>query len=569
MNKNLLALAVCSLLTACGGSGGGSGSDSAGDEPVVDGGTDGGTDGGADGGTAPTQDFSLSGSVSGLTGTLDLINTSNQESISIAGNSFAFSQKLANQAQYDIKLASAADGQQLCEVINAVGTVAAANVTDIEIICRDWVPAATTLNDGTATAKYPKITRVDDALEVMWYDQQIGSWLFKRAYDTANGWGDVSLYASVGPYRVNSHKFVANSQGESMVTYKASRPHMTGEFIFASESLDLSTSNFSDQGRSYNYDIAIDEQGHVLLVWVEHDDLVPAEKSVYYRYFDGSWGPEVKVETNATGDARNPVVKFTGNGTAVVAWEFGLHPGPGPSTGITYDSVHVASFDASKASNKWTADSPVDTANGGCGQVVAKSLDIDVTEDGIPTVAWMQGNGQCGTVDFKQPLQISKFAQSTWSAPINISGVDSSSSSAEIIALTGNKIIAAYNDGAKTFAKTCDMTTDVCSPALELSADLKEVQSLAKDKNNNVMAAWIGGDDAYVNRYDVVNDEWSIMNKINTDTAGNAEVAALDGDFVVTWSEYSDLSPSSSAKFSPLSVATNRWTVFAKEFKTQ
>lgn len=194
-----------------------------------------------------------------------------------------------------------------------------------------------------------------------------------------------------------------------------------------------------------------------------------------------------------------------------------------------------------------------------------------MTEDGIPTVAWMQGNGQCATAAFKQPLQISKFTQSTWFAPINISGVDSSSSSAEIIALAGNKILAVYNDSIKTFAKTCDMTTDVCSSAVELSADLKKVQSLAKDKNNNVMAAWIGDvdGDAYVNRYDAVNDEWSIMSKINTDTVGNTEVAALDGDFVVTWSEYRDLSPSSSAKISPLSVANNRWTVFAKEFKTQ
>ena len=229
--------------------------------------------------------------------------------------------------------------------------------------------------------------------------------------------------------------------------------------------------------------------------------------------------------------------------------------------------MHVASFDASKANNKWTADSPIDTANGGCAQVVTKSIDIDITETGTPTVAWMQGNGQCGTGAFKQPLQISKFAQSTWSAPINISGIDSSSSSAEIIALADNKILAVYNDSIKTFAKTCDLTTDVCSSAVELSADLKEVQSLAKDKNNNVMAAWISGDDAYVNRYDVVNDSWSVMSKINNDPVGDAEVAALDGDFVVTWSENVDIS--SSLRIVPLAFIPLRWTVFAKEFKTQ
>jgi hypothetical protein len=540
LKKSLLAQALLSttlVLTGCGGGSAGN---------TAAGGTD---------GIGP-KDFTLSGSVSGLTGTLDLINTSNQETVSIAGNSFAFSQKLSNQAQYDINLASAADGQQLCEVIDGSGSVAAANVTNIEIVCRDWVVAATTLNDGTAEARYPKITRVGDTLETVWFDRQIGAWLFKRAYDAANGWGDTAFYAPVDGYRVNSHRVVANNQGESMVTSQSTRPHYTGEFIYASNGLDLSEGSSTEYGRAYSHDIAIDEQGHALLVWVKSDDLVSTENSVYYKYFDGSWGPEIKLETNTTGDAKHPVVKFTGNGTAVAAWAFATHPGPGPSAGPIYDGVQVASFDANKASNNWTADSSVDTANGGCAQTVDRSIDIDVTEDGTPTVAWMQGDGQCGGASI-QPLQISKLEQSTWSAPLNISGVDSSSSSAEIIALAGNKILAVYNDSIKTFAKTCDMTTDVCSSPVELSADLKEVQSLAKDKNNNVMAAWIGGDDAYVNRYDVVNDSWSVMSKINNDSVGNAEVAALDGDFVVTWSENVNLSSST------------LWTVFAKEFNSQ
>jgi hypothetical protein len=552
MNKNVLALAVCSLLTACGGGGGG-----------------GATDGTGGAGVGP-KDFTLSGSVSGLTGTLDLINTSNQETVSIAGNSFTFSQKLADQAQYDINLASVADGQQLCEVIDGAGSVAAASVTDIEIVCRDWVAATTTLNSGAAEARYPKIARVDDALEVVWFDRQIGAWLFKRAYDAANGWDELAFHSSVDGYRVNSHNVVANNQGESMVTYQSTHPHYGGEFIYASNSLDLSAGSSTEHGRSDSHDIAIDEQGHVLMVWVKPDDLVSTENSVYYKYFDGSWGHEVKLETNTTGGAKHPVVKFTGNGTAVVAWAFTTHfVGPGVAV---YDGVQVASFDASKASNKWTADSSVDTANGGCALVVDRSIDIDVTEDGTPTVAWMQGNGQCGSGAYKQPMQISKLEQSTWSAPINISGVDSSSSNGEIIALAGNKILAVYNDSIKTFAKTCDMTTDICSSAVELSADFKEVQSLAKDKNNNVMAAWISGGDAYVNRYDVVNDSWSVMSKINYDTVGNAEVAALDGDFVVTWSEnvYLFSTPPSLSSLRSLRAADpTRWTVFAKEFTAQ
>lgn len=83
------------------------------------------------------------------------------------------------------------------------------------------------------------------------------------------------------------------------------------------------------------------------------------------------------------------MVKFTGNCTAIAAWVFATHPGPGP----IYNGVQVASFDARKASNQWTADSSIDTTNGGCAQVV-----------------------------------------------------DSSSTSAKILALTGNKILAAYND---------------------------------------------------------------------------------------------------------------------------
>ncbi len=549
MNKNVLALAVCSLLTACGGSGGGSG--------------------GAGGGVGP-KDFTLSGSVSGLTGTLDLINTNNQETVSIAGNSFAFSQKLADQEQYDINLASAADGQQLCEVIDGTGVVAAASVTDIEIVCRDWVDGATTLDAGVATARYPKIASVADEIHVTWYDESIGSWIFKRSYDDANGWAAAAPYAEAAGYAQNSHEFVANNQGQSMFTYKTSVPYYTYEFIFASDTLDVTQTNFSSQGERDEYAIDIDEQGHVLLVWVAPDDLVLTEKSLYYRYFDGSWGSKGKLETNTTGDVRNPVVKFTGNGIAVAAWEFATHPGPVGSA--IYDAIKVASFDASKAADKWTADSSVDTANGGCGQVVTKSIDIDVTEDGTPAVAWMQGNGQCDSNDFKQPLLISKLEESTWSAPINISGIDSSSSHAKILALAGNKILAAYNDNDKTYAKTCDLTTDVCTSATDLAAQFREIQSLAKDKNNNVMAAWLGLDaasnpqDLYVNRYDAVNDSWSAMSKINNDTVGQADIAVLDNDFVLTWSENVDLS---SSIVSTKAVSTTRWSVFAKEFVTQ
>ncbi len=543
MNKSVLALGVCSLLTACGGSSGG----------------------GATGGVGP-KDFTLSGSVSGLTGTLDLINVSNQETVSIAGNSFAFTQKLANKEQYDINLASAADGQQLCEVIDGSGLVNAANVTDIEIVCRDWVAAATTLNSETAEARYPEIVRVDDALEVMWYESGVISFLQRRAYEAASGWeASSTLYTVFDSYLANSHTLVANSQGESMVAHIGAVPNRTGNYVWASDSIDLSSGNFTDIERtSDSYAMDIDEQGHVILVWVDTE--TSGEESIFYSYFDGTWGPEIELETNITGDARHPVVKFTGNGTAVAAWEFGEYPTDASS--LKYDGVQVASFDASKAGNKWTADTAIDTADGGCGLVRENSINIEITDAGMPTVAWMQGDCVSGNV--QHPLQISKLVQSTWSAPINIS-VNSSSSDAKIIALTADKIMATYNDGAKTYAQTCDLTTDTCSSATELSAEFRAIQSLAKDKNNNVMAAWIDGDDAYVNRYDVANDEWSVMSKINTDTVGNAKVAALDGDFVVTWSEYRDLSSASlsSLKMTPLAATTNRWTVFAKEFKAQ
>jgi hypothetical protein len=546
MNKNVLALAVCSLLTACGGEGDGSGG--AGDSIGT--------------GTGP-KDFTLSGSVSGLTGTLDLFNTKNQETVSIAGNSFAFSQKLADQEQYDISLASKADGQQLCEVVNGAGVVAAASVTDIEIVCRDWVAAATNLNvvssadsSSAGDVRWPKITRVDDALEVTWYGwTPLGYWISKRPY-TTDGWGAEGLWikpSELTGYQDDSHKLVANTKGDSMLTFNAQSS------IIARDSVALLGPSYSNQAGDYEYNVDIDEQGHVLLVWVAPDDLVPSEQSLYYKYFDGSWGTEVKVETNATGNVKNPVVKFIGNGVAVAAWEFATHPSTGLS--YTYDGIQVSSFDASKTTDQWTADSSVDTANGTCGLVIAKSIEIDVTEDGTPAVAWMQGDGQCGSASLKQPLQISKLEQSSWSAPINVSGVDSLATSAKILSLTGNEILAAYNNNGKTYAKTCDMTTGVCASATELAAQDREIQSLAKDKNNNVMAAWLERDtadnpkDLYVNTYNASNDSWSVMGKINNDTVDiSNNVAALDEEFVVTWAEY---------------IFPGRWAIFAKEFKAQ
>jgi hypothetical protein len=112
--SNTWISALLLLTAACGGGGGGGNSD-------ID---------GPDGDT-----FTLSGTVSGLTGSGLVLQNNGSDDLSVgADGSFSFSTGLSDESVYAVTVATQPTDQN-CSVSNGSGTITGANVTDITITC--------------------------------------------------------------------------------------------------------------------------------------------------------------------------------------------------------------------------------------------------------------------------------------------------------------------------------------------------------------------------------------------------------------------------------------------------
>jgi lysyl endopeptidase len=92
-------------------------------------------------------EFSIGGTVSGLSGSgLVLQNNGGDDLAILANGSFEFATELTDGESYDVTVASQpGTPAQTCNVNNASGTVNAADVSDIEVVCEDQVTTLTGL----------------------------------------------------------------------------------------------------------------------------------------------------------------------------------------------------------------------------------------------------------------------------------------------------------------------------------------------------------------------------------------------------------------------------------------
>ncbi len=94
--------------------------------------------------------FSVGGTVSGLTGTLVIQNNGGDDLVITENGSFSFATELEDLAIYDIEILTQPDGQT-CEITNAkTGRINAADITDIEINCADFLTGVTAVAAGGA-----------------------------------------------------------------------------------------------------------------------------------------------------------------------------------------------------------------------------------------------------------------------------------------------------------------------------------------------------------------------------------------------------------------------------------
>jgi serine protease len=91
--------------------------------------------GGGGGGDSSISLFSISGQVSGLKGNL-VLNNSGDQLLVTENTSFSFETKVETDFKYNLSI-SQQPNNQLCNLTNSSGTVAKADITDIDVVCEN------------------------------------------------------------------------------------------------------------------------------------------------------------------------------------------------------------------------------------------------------------------------------------------------------------------------------------------------------------------------------------------------------------------------------------------------
>src|SRR5213596_613214 len=87
--------------------------------------------GGSGGGPSGPATYTVSGALSGATGTV-VLKLNGGSDVSMGNGSFAFTTMLASGADYNVQVVDANDR---CTVTNGAGTIATANVTTVAVTC--------------------------------------------------------------------------------------------------------------------------------------------------------------------------------------------------------------------------------------------------------------------------------------------------------------------------------------------------------------------------------------------------------------------------------------------------
>ncbi len=137
--RMLLVNALCALLVACPG---------AKTPSESTGGTTGGSTGGTTGGAT---NYSIGGSVTGLSGMLQLTNNGADTLSLTANGSFSFAALLATGANYNVAVASQPNGET-CAVASGSGTVSSSNVTNVAVSCIPNSPVSMSIRVPTLSS---------------------------------------------------------------------------------------------------------------------------------------------------------------------------------------------------------------------------------------------------------------------------------------------------------------------------------------------------------------------------------------------------------------------------------
>jgi hypothetical protein len=425
-----------------------------------------------------TDSHTIGGSVSGLgSGKSVVLEDNGGDDLAInADGTFTFATALQSGTAYNVTVLTP-PAEQSCTVSNAGGTVSAADVGDVAVVCRAWGAAALIENDNASDATNPQVA-VDvhgDAVAVWQQSDGSHTHIWANRYVAGSGWLTPILIETDDTADATDPQIAVDADGNAVAVWVQNGMSWSNRYTAGvgwSAAIPI-TGNSSNENAPR---IGLDANGDAVAVWIHFDG---AKNDVWANHYTAGWGWGTATTIgDGSGDAGVPQVGVDTNGNAVAVWQ----QSDGIRTNIWTNRYAAASG--------WGAAALIETNDAGD----AANPQVAVDANGNAAAVWQQSDGSRTNI---------------WA----------------------NRYAAASGWGAAALIETDD-TGDAANPqvAVDASGNAVAVWQQSDGIRTNIWA----------NRY-MAGRSWDIAALIESDNKGDAVFPRIgvdaDGNAVAVWQQ--------------------------------
>jgi len=297
-------------------------------------------------------------------------------------------------------------------------------------------------------------------------------------------------------------------------------------------------------------EIGIDDEGNILIVWLEVEDGVKLLKAHYYTEADQKILYDAKIDNtidSATvgksytlnntlgGDARQPTLSYSSDGVAMLAWsqeELGLF------------QIYASRFDT----NSWSEPSKLnisDLSNGQFSGASNPKVAADNNNDAF--VIWQQNDGK------RENIWLSRFSGGVWSDALQMEDDNIGDAIYPNIAFgSENQAFSTWVQAVKTSGS---LRNAVVVKSFSLDSGWGAIVELSTgneisnptsgfDFEGNAIALWINDGNILRSRYSELTSSWSKtpVSAPDVSDAQSIDFVPLlqDGRFINVWADFKD-----------------------------
>jgi hypothetical protein len=242
--------------------------------------------GGGGSSPSPSKDYTVGGTVTGLTGTGLVLLNNNSDPLAISSNgTFTFNAKYADRAGYQVTVGTQPSGPaQTCTPTSNTGTILAAHITTVSVLCSTntvtIVPVKLTASDGTVQNQLGySLSISSDGTTVV--SGASGTYAYVYQWNGAT-WAETKLMASDNPGVANfGYSVSASADGSRLVSGAAG----TAAYVYTRNSTSWAETKLKASdgltGDLYGVSVAVSGDGNTVVVGARSRDYNRGAAYVY------------------------------------------------------------------------------------------------------------------------------------------------------------------------------------------------------------------------------------------------------------------------------------------------